>query len=219
MPVRGSRRRQEVIDQSMRSALAFFLVSTAVSISSTALTAAEVLRATVTVRVYQTAGLPSAVEQRALAEAETVLRAALVDVQWRRCTGQGQEPSPACDAPLGPGELSLRIVREGPSWTNGTVATLGAALVDRRAGGVLATVYVNAIAALAIVAGTDAAVLLGRAAAHELGHLLMASTTHRRQGLMRPKWTRDEVRRDRTADWTFGTGDVATIRRRIPHVR
>jgi len=45
-----------------------------------ALTAADVARTTITVRVYQTAGLSSALEQRALAEAKALLGTAGVDV-------------------------------------------------------------------------------------------------------------------------------------------
>jgi hypothetical protein len=149
--------------------------------SPTALTAADVLRTTITVRVYQTAGLPSALEQRALAEAKNVLRSARVEVRWRQCTDPYQEPSTGCDALPEPSELSLRIVREG-AHRQDTSATLGDALLDRRAGGVLATVYFNHIAWLANVGGTEAAVLLGRTAAHELGHLLMRTSTHPRRG-------------------------------------
>ena len=173
-----------------------------------ALTAAEVLRTTITVRVYQSAGLPLRLEQQALAEAETVLGAALVDVGWRECTGPHR--ATVCDVPPGPSELSLRIVREGAPRHDAR-ATLGDAFVDRRAGWVLATVYFDHVAALAKVAGTDVAVLLGRAVAHELGHLLMRTPTHARRGLMRPSWTLGELRGNRAADWVFTTGDVAAM--------
>jgi hypothetical protein len=122
----------------------------------TAVTATAVPRIALTVRVYQTAGLPSALEKRALAEAETVLGAGLVDVRWQEC-----------DVPPGPSELLL-VVREGAPCQD-TPATLGEALVVRRAGGVLATVYVNCVTWLATAARTDVTVLLGRVAAHELG--------------------------------------------------
>jgi hypothetical protein len=179
--------------------------------SPTVLTAAEVLRTTITVRVYQTAGLPPTLEQRALAEAETVLGAALVDVVWRRCTGP--KYSAACDVPLRPPELSLRILKEGAPVQDRSAA-LGNAFVDRHAGGgVLATVYFNHVVMLAKLAGSDVAVVLGRAAAHELGHLLMRTSVHPHRGLMRPYWTVGEVRRNRASDWAFTPGDVAAIRR------
>jgi hypothetical protein len=144
--------------------LALILACAAAWTSSTALTAMAVPRTTITVRVYQTAGLPAILEQRALAEAETVLRAALVDVRWQECTGLN--PLPACDVPPAPSELVL-VVREGAPWQD-TSATLGKALIVHSAGGVLATVYFSRVARLAKVTKTDVAVLLGRVAAHEL---------------------------------------------------
>ena len=188
--------------------LALILACAAVWTSPAAVTATAVPRIALTIRVYQTAGLPSAMEERALAEAETVLGAGLVDVRWQDCTDLNS--SPTCDVPPGPSELLL-VVREGAPCQD-TSATLGKAVVVRRVGGVLATVYVNCVAWLATAAGTDVAKLLGRAAAHELGHLMMRSSGHARRGLMRPNWTPDEVRRNRAADWTFTAADVAAMR-------
>jgi hypothetical protein len=195
------------------------LVGAFVSMSSNALTAAEEPRATITVRVYQATGLPSAFGKGALAEAEVVLRAARVDVQWRMCTGETGEHSATCDATPEPSELLLRMIRTRPARQD-TAAVLGDAVVDPCAGGgVLATVYVNRVVSLAKATRTDGAALLGRVTAHELGHLLMGTNSHRRSGLMRPSWTRDEVRRNRPTDWMFTTTDVAAMAARAEIVR
>jgi hypothetical protein len=189
-------------------ALALILACAAVWTLPTALTAAAVPRLAVAVRVYQIAGLAFTLEQQALAEAETVLRSGLVEVRWQECTGLN--PSPICAAPPGPSELLL-VVRAGDPCHQDTSATLGAAFVVRRAGGVLATVYVNCVASLATATGADVAVLLGRVAAHELAHLMMGTSVHARRGLMRPNWTPNEIRRNRPADWAFTAGDVAAM--------
>jgi hypothetical protein len=84
-------------------ALALILACAAVWTSPTALTAAAVPRIALTVRVYQTAGLAFTLEQRALTEAQTVLRAGLVEVRWQECTGLNA--SPICDVP--PGHLLM----------------------------------------------------------------------------------------------------------------
>ena len=94
--------------------LALILACAAVWTSPTALTAAAVPRIALTVRVYQTAGLAFTLEQRALAEAETVLRAGLVEVRWQECTGLN--PSPSCDVPPGPSNSCWSCAR-------GTLAT------------------------------------------------------------------------------------------------
>ena len=196
--------------------LALVLTVAAVSMTSAAARAEEGVRPTITVRVYQTAGLESSFEQRALAEAERVLGVANIDVRWRRCHGRGHGPLVACGLAQGPGELSLRLLRGHASWSS-TANRLGEALVDRRAGAaVLASVYVNRVERMARVAGTDAAVLLGRVTAHELGHLLMRTAGHARRGLMRPSWTSDEVRRNRAGDWMFTADDVAAMHQPAP---
>lgn len=195
------------IRQATTSSLALILACAMVWTWPASLAAAAAPRIGLTVRVYKTTGLPSALQERAQAEAETVLREALVDVHWEECTGMNS--APACHLPPGPSEVVL-AVREGTACVK-TSVTLGEAFVVPRASGVLATVYVNCIARLATESGTDVGVLLGRVAAHELGHLMMRSAAHARRGLMRPKWTPSEVRQNRAADWTFTAADIAAM--------
>jgi hypothetical protein len=178
----------------------------------TAATVGGVPRIAITVRVYQTAGLSSALEERALTEATAVMHSAAVDVRWQQCGGTNR--SQACSTPAGPSELLL-IVREGaPCQT--TSAALGHAQVVRGAGGVMATVHLDCIAWFARVSRTDVGVLFGRVVAHELGHLLMRTSSHARRGLMRANWTPHEVQRNLAADWTFTAGDIAAMSRTAP---
>jgi hypothetical protein len=174
----------------------------------TALAAPPVPRIALTVRVYHNASLPTALQKRALAEAESVLQAGLVTVHWQECSRL--DSSPGCDASPGRSEFVL-VVREGIRCQD-TSGTLGQAWVVRQTGGMLAAVNVHCVALLAETARTDVAVLLGRVVAHELGHLMMRTSSHARRGLMRPNWTADEVRRNRTADWAFTAADVAAMR-------
>ena len=191
--------------------IALILVAAAALTPATSLTAEEALRTSVTVRVYQTADLPLALEQRVLAEADAVLRGALIDVRWRKCAERIS--AAACVDPPESSELLLRIALEGIPRKD-RPRTLGLAIVSRCTGGQLASVYVDRVTTLADEAATDVAVLLGRVAAHELAHLMMGTSVHHaRRGLMRPNWTLAEVRRNRAADWVFTTEDVAAIRR------
>ena len=190
------------------SSLALLLACAAVSTSPTALAAVAHHRRALTVRVYQIAGLPSALEKRALAEARTLLGRGLVDVRWQKCTSPNS--SPICTVPPERSELLL-VLREGARCQD-KPATLGEAIVGRQERGVLATVYVSCVTWLATAAGTDVGVLLGRVTAHELGHLMIGDAAHARRGLMRANWTSDEVRRNRAADWAFTAADVAAMR-------
>lgn len=189
--------------------LTLALLGAAVWVSSAPLAAAR--RITITVRVYQTAGLPSEIEEKALAETEALLQSALVDVRWRKCTGPANERYTTCDALPGPSELTLRILGE-KAVNQETPGALGDAVVIRCAGGVLATVYYDQVEWMANGAGTEAALLLGRVAAHELGHLLMRTPSHAQRGLMRPNWTLTEIRLNRVVDWTFTRRDADAMR-------
>jgi hypothetical protein len=90
-------------------------------------------------------------------------------------------------------------------------AALGDAIVERSAGGVLATVYFDRVATLANTAHTDVAIVLGRTIAHEIAHLLMRTAAHSQCGVMRPRWTPREIRRNSTRDWSFTVGDILAM--------
>jgi hypothetical protein len=165
----------------------------------------------VVVRVYDANGAIAGTNRDALDQARTALEAASIDVIWRVCPA-----SPSCDAPLAPGELAIRIVRAPVPPRDTPTLPLGDAMIDTRTGtGVLATVYVDRIEWLAHEAGADRRALLGRAIAHELGHLLLATTTHGPVGLMRAYWSQDEVRRGHPRDWMFAPTELAAISRRV----
>jgi hypothetical protein len=97
-----------------------------------------------------------------------------------------------------------------------TPLVLGQALIDTRArSGTLATIFVDHVELIAWLSETDAALLLGRAIAHELGHLLLGTNAHSVRGLMRAEWTPADVRRNASADWALTMEDTAAIRRRL----
>ena len=92
---------------------------------------------------------------------------------------------------------------------------LGEAFVDTGAGaGVLATIYADRVKLMAELSGTDAASLLGRAIAHELGHLLLATNAHSPSGLMRARWTPSDILGNQIADWVLTRKDAEEIRKR-----
>jgi hypothetical protein len=114
--------------------------------------------------------------------------------------------------PPGHGELMVRLVRSTAQSPTGD-DELGTALVDPATGtGILATVYVDRVERLARTSEGDLGALLGRAMAHEIGHLLMGQASHAARGLMRPRWTRAEIVRNARADWRFDASDLRAIR-------
>jgi hypothetical protein len=186
----------------------------------------------VTVRVYDTSGAITGTKDAALDFAGKTLSSASIDVTWRLCPAANAagkavvadaeaeasalRETSACDRPMRHGELAIRIVRTHMPESYHGALPLGDALIDIGAGsGVLATIYLDRVIWLARQAHTDRQMLLGRAIAHELGHLLMATSTHGPVGLMRAVWSEDEVRRERSRDWMFAAEEISAIHRRI----
>ena len=171
---------------------------------------AETAWTELTVRVYDSARLHPPLTRAALDIAARTLSPASVEVTWVWCSGGADR---RCAVPAGRGEVMVRLIRSATPASSHDAHTLGTALVDPHTGsGVLATVYVERVEYLARVAGADLATLLGRAIAHEIGHLLLGHSAHGLHGLMRPLWTRDEVKRNASADWGFAPPELLAIR-------
>ena len=165
-----------------------------------------------TVRVYDNADMPKAALRVALETAARALQPADVEVTWLACTVSS---GGRCTDPLQRGELMVRLVRSGKVAPDDD-ESLGTALVDPATGtGVLATVYVDRVERLVRGTAGDLGTVLGRAMAHEIGHLLMGRASHAARGLMRPRWTRAEVTRNMSADWGFDVPDLRAMRARF----
>ena len=185
--------------------------------------AAETLWTEIVIRVYDNTGAAPDTRRAALKIAGSIVSGASVEVVWRMCSGSSSQLSShhlrhldPCQSPLAAGELALRIVLSGDAGGDDrTTRPLGEALIDTRArAGVLATVYADRVEWMAAQTGADPHELMGRAIAHELGHLLMASSAHGTKGLMRPVWSLSEVRRRQMRDWSFAPKEIAAIKER-----
>ena len=153
----------------------------------------------------------------AVAAAAAILEDAGVGVTWANCDVafvRGDENP--CLAPLAANELAIRFVRLPPHLAEQDVATLGDSLIDTRLRtGSLATIYVNRVSVLAARCRVDVGTLLGRAIAHEIGHLLLGTAAHASSGLMRATWSQAALRRTAAEDWRFTAPDARAIREGI----
>jgi hypothetical protein len=151
---------------------------------------------------------------RSVKEAHAILAEAGLAPEWIACA-----PAPPaadrCAVPLGSAEVAVRVIPASPpsaSPARGKLP-LGYALVDPQTkSGTLATVYVDRVRWLADASESDVAALLGRAIAHEIGHLLLGTNRHAPLGLMRAVWSRDAVRGGRAAEWRFQAGEARQMR-------
>jgi hypothetical protein len=175
-------------------------------------------RATVAVRYYKYSVSPE--EFRAARSfAGSILDRAGIAVLWLRCGVDGQNGAsvaPECHRALARNELVLHIVPASDMNSAIHGQSLGFSLIDLpTATGAVATVYADRVAALARAVGADGRRVLGRAIAHELGHLLMGRCQHSPRGLMRAVWSRRELQRDVQADWVFSDEEAQRMATRI----
>jgi hypothetical protein len=180
--------------------------------------AAEPRRTALVVRTY-TERAAAADMETARRTAGAILGRAGIEVTWLEC-GLPADVVPAapdtCDQPRRENELLVRIVPAGAADARNGGSTLGFAFVDLGAGGgSLATVYTDRVRAMAEQAGTDPAELLGRAIAHEVGHLLLGTNRHAPHGLMRASWTAADLRGNRATQWLFDGRESEAMRRGI----
>jgi hypothetical protein len=143
----------------------------------------------------------------------TVLLArAGIGTQWVHCLGHGQGPRPAlCDANLDAGLVLLRIQVTCPGKRTRVGDPLGAAVVESG----YASVFVSEIRQKADHNGLPFGSLMGYAAAHEIGHLLLGSG-HSALGIMQALWKKADYR-DMAQRWLgFNEAERQALPRAVP---
>jgi hypothetical protein len=168
----------------------------------------------ITIRFYNTFGLTRHAVAEARSVADAVLKAAGIDASWRECRTPRYEATDPCNNVLRQDEVVVRVVRD-PAGLE-TSPALGDSFVDASTGiGVLATVFADRVLAAGSRTGANPIVLLGRAVAHEVGHLLIGTPTHSARGLMRAQWSDDELRSNRDRDWVFSRSQALRMQNRL----
>jgi hypothetical protein len=174
--------------------------------------ASAVIDDSLLVRIYDNAGVLTSELAAALRTTHDILRRADLSVDWVQCRARRDGPVPAvCDQPLSSGDVVVRLI-EGSDKETGERRALGYSLFDSNGVSGFATVYVDRVDWLARRAQYPRAPVLGRAIAHEIGHLLLRSNAHTESGLMREVWTAEQVVRNRREDWTFSPDQGGDLR-------
>jgi hypothetical protein len=164
------------------------------------------------VRLYGGPAVSSSDSQSALEEAKTILADAGFAPEWITCPADVPAPK-RCTVPLVGAELVVRLATAPPPANPLHLIPLGYSLVDPGTqSGALATIYLDRVKWLAGASTADVATLLGRAIAHELGHLLLGTPQHGRFGLMRAVWSSQTLRNSRPAEWRFSAREAKQMR-------
>jgi hypothetical protein len=169
----------------------------------------------ITVRVHNNVHMPPDELARAEQVATQILRQAGVRAVWLDCsttvaTGQRQ---PLCDRTPEPTDLFLDFDEQIQSWSpNLRENSLGFALIPGGGGqGDRAFISSPRVQKTARRFATSSAIILGLAAAHEIGHLLMDSGDHSASGLMRASWDVEDIRRAAQGDLQFTDDQVKKL--------
>jgi len=177
----------------------------AVFVSEAVARNAAIILDTVTIRVYDSAGVTPRDRTAALKVAGAILSRAELEATWVVCTpARDGKSQPGCDAAPASHELVVRLTYSSPTAEDGNSRAFGYSLIDAATStGTLSTVFVDRVDWLAATGKTVRADVLGRAIAHEIGHQILGSNAHSPRGLMRETWTAEELTRNRPEDWQF----------------
>jgi hypothetical protein len=172
--------------------------------------------AVVAVRTFNYAAVPFGQLAAAQSGTEQIFRRAGISVDWIDCRVPGGVDGAICTEPLVAGrDLMLRLVDRTPVEGERIVA-LGESMLDlEQRGGLLMTIDMSPVRSVAGRAFTSISTLLGRAIAHEIGHLLLGSAEHPRLGLMRALWSHEELRGLKPAHWGFSAREAARMRQTL----
>jgi hypothetical protein len=172
-----------------------------------------------TVRLYNTSGIPAPELMAARLAAESILRDTGLDVIFRHC-GSRVSPDAAvdtCNERLKPSEVVVRVINApGFSTTLKPEAYGVAYVVQETSRGWLATVFSDRIDQAATRVGVEPGVLLGRVMAHEIGHLLLGHGYHSTAGVMRAEWPDALLTHAGEQDWRFSTLEASRMQHLFP---
>jgi hypothetical protein len=162
-------------------------------------------------RVYNVYGLPQSELETVRTTVREVFEQAGIETTWRHCLSTGSDP---CSDRLSANEIVVRLIRSplDPRVSNADL-TLGYSSVQpdlKRSS--FTTVYPDRVDKMAQGYGRDRGLLIGWAIGHELGHLLLGSTTHPDSGLMRARWSGRPMLAPTAQDWIFLPSEAQQLR-------
>ncbi len=162
-----------------------------------------------TVFVIERAGTPARVLTGAERNAAQVFRQAGVDVGWVNCDERKSEA--ACEK-ISHADLIVHMIPRARTLSG---EVFGVAFVENSAG-VYADVFVDPIQRLHEQDRTvSLSPILGDVLAHEIGHLLLRSNAHSREGIMQAHWQAEQLHRVAKGQMRFTKEQAIKMRTRV----
>lgn len=180
--------------------------------------AAQQANLRITLRVYNY-GISRALLARAEGEATAILNQAGLELAWIDCplTAAERESYPACQAPAGTADFAVKILTaRGTERFYSHHEALGQALeCPRNEIGCAAYIFYRDVLELAREGDAAEYQLLGHALAHEIGHLLLGPNSHAATGIMRARWSHQELQTMARAYLLFTDQQSERIRKEV----
>jgi len=162
------------------------------------------------IRLINYAHVPSGSVKAAERQAGRIFSAAGFLTQWVNCPGTGStiDTPNACNQPLAPNEIVLRLISESTNEPYRDTV-FGSAVVP-----LVASVYVNYAvrSAKRDNAEFEVPVILGSVIAHEIGHLLLGLNSHSATGIMQKRWERKQLQLVTTGNLLFTAAQGKSMR-------
>ena len=188
---------------------AWVMTSCVVVFAAAPASANEKDRHVLAVRAYNTR-LGATAMNTALSVIRATFGRVRIPIAWQECSPDLGRSTAVCDQPPAEDEIVVRILPGGGTVSLPTV--LGMSLVGAPPAPGLVTIWADRVETRARSADVDAGVLLGRAIAHEIGHVLLGTSTHAAWGLMRAEWTDHELIVNAPFDWAFAPAEAGRLR-------
>ena len=171
---------------------------------------------TITVRVYDYAGVTAAIARRARQESSRLFQVAGIAIEWAVCTipGRAAPTDPRCQTQPLATDIHLNILpRKMAREMMQHHSELGSAVPVPNGFGHRASVFYHRVDELAESGGAPRALLLGHVMAHEIGHLMLGVNRHSETGLMHVPWDRDQREKAYLGTLLFTDTEAEQIRR------
>jgi len=169
----------------------------------------------ITLRIHDYVHIQPETLARAEAVSSEILHDAGVEVFWLNCDTAlpVEKREPACARPLGRLDFVLNLVDRiqllSPKLRE---IAMGLAMVPPDGSeGSLAYLSTRQATGVAHEYSTSLEIVLGLGAAHELGHLLLGEDAHTPSGLMKARWSNDELKHWSSGSLTFTSEQARRI--------
>lgn len=164
------------------------------------------------IKLFNDAGASNFVFQQATTEAAWLLQSVCLEILWIHCPVINTENVAECPAPAGSVELHILATTKNPDLTTNSLGIAFPNQKNRRAGVFLLRVReIVAVNGAIISEGS----LLGHVIAHEIGHLLLRSSAHSSEGLMRAEFRKEDLLKAKQRQLTFTKAQREAIQRNV----